>query len=265
MAGQVRHNILAADDDAMVDRNWSSPLADLILEIRGKTGAASRRDDAVVDAQGVERRRAKDDLAARDVALYDQRIEEGEIEASPALVARLLAMAQIRDPRGLSLEAAHIAALLRRPSEVTMIPSPVDYAMADNGMAMPRSHPDRRRLALDLLRAEVAAHHIVARRRAGDPTPTPERPATLEPPVAGPDAFRSARALDRALQAEAEGVRRQQALPRRLHRDLRRPSGRRRDPEDDPRIPRPPQEAPAQHAESRRQAFGQLQPEALPH
>lgn len=185
MAGQVRHDILAADDDATVDRNWSSPLADLILEIRGKAGAVSRRDDAVVDAQDVERRRAKDDLAARDVGLYDQRIEEGEIEADPALVARLLAMAQIRDPRGLSLEAADIAALMRRPGEVATIPSPVDDAMADNGIAMPRSHPDRRRLALDLLRAEVAAHDIVARRRAGDPTPTPERPATLAHPVAG--------------------------------------------------------------------------------
>ena len=81
MAGQVRHDILAADDEATIDRNWSSPLADLIFEIRGKAGAASRRDDAVIDAADVERRRAKDDLAARDVALYDQRIEEGEIEA----------------------------------------------------------------------------------------------------------------------------------------------------------------------------------------
>ena len=185
MAGQVRHDILAADDEATIDRNWSSPLADLIFEIRGKAGAASRRDDAVIDAADVERRRAKDDLAARDVALYDKRIEEGEIEADPALVARLLAMAQIRDPRGLSLGVADIAALMRCPGEVATIPSPVDNAMADNGMAMPRSHPDRRRLALDLLRAEVAAHDIVGRRRAGDPTPTPERPATLAYPVAG--------------------------------------------------------------------------------
>lgn len=45
------------------------------------------------------------------MALYDQRIEEGEIEADPSLVARLLAMARIRDPQGLSLEAADIAAL----------------------------------------------------------------------------------------------------------------------------------------------------------
>lgn len=186
MAGQVRHDILAADDDATVDRNWSSPLADLILAIRNSSGVASRRDDAVFDAQDVERRKAKADLSARDVALYDRSVEEGEIEADAALIARLEAISKVQDPRGLSLTAADLAVLTRRPTgEIHSISSRVDEVMADNGIAMPPAHPDRRRLALDLLRAEVAAHDIVAKRRAGDPTPTPERPAPLVAPGVG--------------------------------------------------------------------------------
>ena len=185
MAGQVRHDILAADDEAMVDRNWSTPLADLVLEISRAKNAATRADDAVRAAQDLASRKAKADLASRDMAMFDQCIEEGDIEDDPSIRERLIAMSKIADPEGLQVSAADLAVLSGRPNDVSIIPSPVDAVLADNGIAIPPNHPDRRRLSLDLLRAEVGAYETVLKRRSGDPTPTPERPPTLVPPPSG--------------------------------------------------------------------------------
>ncbi len=184
MAGQTRHDILVADDEAAIDRAWRSPLSDLILAIRAGAGLATSTGDVVQTAQDLEHRKAKGDLIDRDVRLFDQAIEEGHIEADDDLVDRLLKISEVADPTKMRLDKADVATLFKRPQDVETIPGPVDAALSDNNIALPPDHPDRRRLALELLRAKVAAYNTVVARRAGDPTETPPRPEPITPPVA---------------------------------------------------------------------------------
>ncbi len=136
-------------------------------------------------AESVKDHKAGGDPVARQLALHDQRTEVGEVNVDPALTAKLLAINAIRDPKGIKLSEADLAALDQKPSEVMEVPSRVDEVLADNGMTMVRGLPDRKRLGLDVLRAEVAAYDAVLARRSGDPTPTPERPPVLTPPPPG--------------------------------------------------------------------------------
>lgn len=98
MAGQVRHDILADDDRTLVDPTHAPQLTDVLLKIMRDAGATGSSGGALRAAQDVARRMAEGDLASRDLALSDQRIAEGEIDASPELIDKLSAWAERRDP-----------------------------------------------------------------------------------------------------------------------------------------------------------------------
>ncbi|MCP6379424.1 hypothetical protein NL466_27430, partial [Klebsiella pneumoniae] len=49
----------------------------------------------------------------------------------------------------------------------------IDAVLAENGVTIPRVHPDRRRLVLALLRSGMEAHQDVLARLDGKPVQTP--------------------------------------------------------------------------------------------
>ena len=117
-------------------------------------------------------------------ALFDQAIEEGEIDASPDLVGKLAALRDGGHAEDLVLSKEDRQSLVKTPAKPSLIPSDVDAILAQNGIHLPNKHPDRQQLALAILRAEVNAYRTVEARRRGDAIETPERPPLIKVPEA---------------------------------------------------------------------------------
>ena len=177
LAGQVRHDVLAADD-ATWDPGYSSPLGDIIAELSARSGARLRRSDAERAAQTVLARSAAATMATRDLAALDRSTGEGDLDVPDAVIADIVRAGAMAVPGRLPDETTAI--LLGAVTRRDAIPSDVEALLNENGITLPRDHPDRRALALAMLRAKVEAYRIVEARLGGAPDETPERPARLE-------------------------------------------------------------------------------------
>ena len=182
MAGQVRHDILADDDKTYIDPTFTTPLNEIVFDLLRKAGRAddgATKAEALSKAQDVQKRKAEGDLAARNIALFDQCIEEGEIDGDPSLIATLARFGTIENPVGLDATADESAQLDVELQDVRTIPSDVDVILAENGITISPHHPDRKALGLAILRAQIAASAMVEARRSGAPIDTPDRPAPM--------------------------------------------------------------------------------------
>ncbi len=68
---------------------------------------------------------------------------------------------------------------LQTGKQIGVTPSQVDALLHDNEISLPPDHPDRRRLALSLLQAQVKAYDALERRDRGEPVETPPAPAKV--------------------------------------------------------------------------------------
>ena len=187
MAGQVRHDILAGDDLTYMDPEFTAPLTDIsygLLQAAGRSPGPRTRAQARRIGQDVLKQKAAGHIADRDIALFDQAIEEGEIDASPDLVGKLAALRDGGHAEDLVLSKEDRQSLVKTPAKPSLIPSDVDAILAQNGIYLPNKHPDRQQLALAILRAEINAYRAVEARRSGDAIETPERPPRIQVPEA---------------------------------------------------------------------------------
>lgn len=190
MAAQAYHDILADDDRTQIEPSWRSPLAQVIEKIRAAQDVGA--NDPNHAARIVTARKAESDMRDRNTARLTQTILEGERAVSPEMAERLEACGAMRDPRGYSFTKEEMVALFgdERLNHEMAIESPVAAALAENGFDLSSDHPDRRALALEVVRAQVKAHRVVEARRSGDATPTPDRPEPLVPAPADTPAFK---------------------------------------------------------------------------
>lgn len=186
MMGQVRHDILAADDGVRTNKIKPSGLAETIQNLVRASGSVPVPDmkTAHLWAQDTEFREAKRNLLADDPGSADKDITGGEIDVDPSLIAILRDLAKIPNPRDtrMKLDPEIFRALCAEPeNDIEILPSPVSARLAENTISIPRQHPDRLQLGLDLKRTIFAAQQRVQARRLGDPATTPERPPLITP------------------------------------------------------------------------------------
>ena len=161
------------------------------MQKAGRAATLEQIDEGRRFADAVRLREAKRALAFRDPGMLDRQIEEAEI-TDPQLVAALHDLAGGRIARLTPEQNASLSAV----RSTSTIPSDVDLRLQENGFDLPRGHPDRRALALALLRTNVNGLDAVKARDAGAMVETPERPiATAPPPRPAPSSKPSLSAM----------------------------------------------------------------------
>lgn len=178
MAAQARHDLLAEHDQTWIDPSFTSPLTGVVVRLMREAGRASPDpvDDARRFTDALRLREAKAALASRRPGIVDQEIGEGEV-TDPRLLAAIEEVAAGRVRR---LTPEHTATLAAACSAST-IPSELDLRLAENGLDLPQGHPDRRALALALLRTTVNGLEAVKARDDGAAIQTPARPPAIAP------------------------------------------------------------------------------------
>ncbi len=163
-----------------------------VLKKAGHPLDASTYDVARRSAQGACGKVAEMHLRNHDIKRFDQAFEEGEVKVDDQVRAALEAKvwpvttttmtdAQKRQV----LTATERDQALGDLTKAETLPSDVDAILADNGIDLPNDHPDRHKLALAILRAEVNAYRTLRKRRDADTAETPDRPAKIELPPQG--------------------------------------------------------------------------------
>lgn len=180
MAKRYYQQILSRDDDEALSEDALSDQTEIVLD---EVGWSKGDPDAV--------------LAAR---------REAHVRELGALTRGLQDMKRF-DYDGLSLvptlssltadgHSETSARAIRQMLDDAVGENEVDAVLAENGVTIPRVHPDRRRLVLALLRAGIEAHGDVLARLNGKPiqTPLPVEPLKLPEPDDGPklrDAYKA--------------------------------------------------------------------------
>lgn len=179
IAAQARHDLLAEHDRTWIDPTFTSPMTGVVVELMRKASRAAspdRIEEARQFTDALRGREARAALASRTPGMVGLEIEEGEI-TDPGLIAAIDDLAAGRIDR---LTPEHNAALGAVPITAT-VPSEIDRRLQENGFALPQGHPERRALALALLRTAVSALETVAARDGGAAIDTPERPPVIAP------------------------------------------------------------------------------------
>ncbi len=179
MAAQARHDLLAEHDQTWIDPSFTSPLTGVVVRLMRQAGRAASPDpvdDARRFTDALRLREARAALASRRTGMVDQEIGEGEV-ADPQLVAAIEELATGRVARLTSEQNAALTAACT----ASTIPSELDLRLAENGLDLPQGHPDRRGLALALLRTTVNGLEAMKARDAGAAVQTPARPPAMKP------------------------------------------------------------------------------------
>ncbi len=179
IAAQARHDILAEHDQCWIDPTFTSPLTGVVVRLMRNASRAALPDpldSARRFADDLLLREAKAALVSRRPGLVDQEIGEGEV-TDPRLLAAIEDLAAGRVAR---LTPEQNAALTAACTAST-IPSELDLRLAENGLDLSQGHPDRRALALALLRTMVNGIDAVKARDAGAAIDTPARPPAMTP------------------------------------------------------------------------------------
>lgn len=173
MAKRYYQQILSRDDDEALSDNEPADRTELVLEEHGWS-----RDNP--DFFRAARREAHErELGALVRGLEDLKTFDYD---SSSLVPTLSSLTA----EGHSEAAARA---IRQMLDDAIGENEIDAVLAENGVAIPRVHPDRRRLVLALLRAGVEGHRDVLARMEGKPvqTPLPVEPLKLPEPDQGPN------------------------------------------------------------------------------
>ncbi len=183
LAGQARHDILAEDDRRWTDPHFRSPLAQVVaglIEAAKQTGGKVS-GDARQAAQDVAARHLKRINKSGKLADFDCSMSEGKIDAGAEILDRLASF-----KKGDKLPDDLREILFQEPNEFFQIPNDIENTLLENGISLAKGHPDRQRLALALLRAEIDGYDVVKTRRDGATTPTPPRPDKVGVPETEP-------------------------------------------------------------------------------
>ena len=179
IAAQARHDLLAEHDQCWIDPTFTSPLTGVVVRLMrnaSRTASLDPVDDARRFADDLRLREAKTALVSRRPGMLDGEIKEGEVTDQHliAAIGDLAAgrVAQLTPEQNAALTAACAA---------STIPSELDLRLAENSLDLPQGHPDRRALALALLRTTVNGLEAVKARDAGDAIDTPARPPVMSP------------------------------------------------------------------------------------
>ncbi|RYC29140.1 site-specific integrase [Lichenibacterium minor] len=179
IAAQARHDLLAEHDQCWIDPTFTSPLTGVVVRLMrnaSRTASLDPVDDARRFADDLRLRDAKAALVSRRPGTLDTEIEEGEV-TDQRLIAAISDLAAGRISR---LTPEQNAALTATCTTST-ISSELDLRLAENGLDLPHGHPDRRALALALLRTTVNGLEAVRSRDAGAAIDTPARPPVVAP------------------------------------------------------------------------------------
>jgi integrase len=171
IAKRYYQQILSRDDDEALSDDTPADRTELVLEERGWS-----KDDP--DALRAARREAHErELGALNRGLDDMRTFDYD---SSSLVPTLSSLT-------IDGHSETSARAIRQMLDDAVGENEVDAVLAENGVTIPRVHPDRRRLALALLRAGIEAHGDVLARLNGKPiqTPLPVEPLKLPEPDEG--------------------------------------------------------------------------------
>ena len=179
MAAQARHDLLAEHDQCWIDPSFTSPLTGVVARLMrnaSRTASLDPVDDARRFADDLRLRDAKAALVSRRPGTLDTEIKEGEVtdQRLIAAIGDLAAgrVAQLTPEQNLVLTAA---------CTTSTVPSELDLRLTENGLDLPQGHPDRRALALALLRTTVNGLEAVRARDAGAAIDTPARPPVMAP------------------------------------------------------------------------------------
>ena len=180
MAKRYYQQILSRDDDEALSDSTPADLTEIILEERGW----AKGDPAALRAARTEAHERELEALTRgltDMTAFDY--------DSPSLVPTLYSLAA----EGHSEAAARA---IRQMFDDAVGENEIEAVLTENGIVIPRSHPDRRRLVLSLLRAGIQGHKDVLARLEGKPvqTPLPVEPLKLPEPDEGPklrDAYKA--------------------------------------------------------------------------
>ena len=181
IAAQAGHDLLAEHDRTWIDPTFTSPLTSVVLNLMRKASRTRRGGD--VDAArrlstDLLLRQAKRSLVERDPGLVDRDIEVVDAGLDPGLFD----LEALKGGRVARLTPEQVAAVESAPV-TSRIPSEVNARLAENGLELPEGHPDRRVLALALLRAKVRSLEAVQAREVGAASETPPRPAVRAAPA----------------------------------------------------------------------------------
>lgn len=157
IADEVYRQILASDDEEAL----SGRPADLTEMVLGEMADRDGEEDVnPVDAKREAHLRELNHLKAhvRQVDRYDF---EGAKQV-PSLDSLM--------SKGLPIDRARV---VRDDLSAVIGESAVEAVLADIGVELPHKHPDRRRLALEVIRAGIRGHEAVLDRLKGEAVPTP--------------------------------------------------------------------------------------------
>ncbi|MBN9452280.1 MAG: site-specific integrase [Bosea sp.] len=171
MAKRYYQQILSRDDDEVLRDDTLADQTEIVLEEAGW----SKSDPGAIRAA---RREAHErELGALTRGLEDMKAFDYD---SSSLVPRLASLTA----DGHSEASARA---IRQMLDDAVGENEIDAVLAENGVTIPRVHPDRRRLVLALLRSGMEAHQDVLARLDGKPvqTPVPIAPLKLPDPDEG--------------------------------------------------------------------------------
>lgn len=179
IAAQAKHDLLAEHDQTWIDPTFTSPLTSVVVHLMRKAGRTASLD--LIDegrrfADDLRLREAVGTLASRKPGMLDRRIGESEV-IDPHLIAALHDVAA-RSVKQLTPEQNDA---LRAASVNSIIPSEVETRLKENGFDVPVGHPDRRALALALLRTTISGLEAIKARDTGAAIDTPVRPPATAP------------------------------------------------------------------------------------
>ena len=119
-------------------------------------------------------------LASRAPGLLDKTIQVSELRADNLFDIEALKSGHITH-----LRPEQIDAIQNAPTTST-IPGEVETRLAENGFDLPAGHPDRRALALSLLRSQHTGLRDIRARDKGAAIETPARPLVVSPAASKP-------------------------------------------------------------------------------
>lgn len=173
IAGQAKHDLLAGHDETWIDPTFMSPLANVVARVlREQSFGQSERERAEA-ARRFETdlllRQTREAIAAREPGWLDRTI--GVTEVDPALFD----VDGLRTGEVTATTPEQMKQLLG--AKVTsVIPSEIDLRLTENGLGLPVGDPERRKLALALLRAKSSGLGVIRNREEGAAIETPPRP-----------------------------------------------------------------------------------------
>jgi hypothetical protein len=163
LTAQAHHDILSKHDEVTLNPGKLTPLEDILLRVGGSASA-----DAMGDRQAA--RRLSHEIEARHA-------KSAARDAS--------ALNALNRPTawktGVILDSQDDTLTLAQLEPAFLGESDVGHLLARNGVELPVDHPDRRKLALSVARAQARAHRAVLERLNGNPINTPTRPDPLKP------------------------------------------------------------------------------------